>query len=76
MSHPQQWKRLKWYNSEIKLNIDTIDYDILLSFNRVILNVFNSSPNNTILECIVRYTPIIVSKHPAIIEYLGETYPL
>lgn len=38
--------------------------------------MFNSSANNTILECIARNTPIIVRTNPAIVEYLGENYPL
>ena len=40
------------------------------------MNALNSSANNTVLECIARNSPIIVTKHPAIKEYLGEDYPL
>ena len=35
-----------------------------------------TSAVNTLLECIVRNTPIIVNKHPAVVELLGENYPL
>jgi len=31
---------------------------------------------NTVLECFVRNTPIIVNRHPAVVEILGENYPL
>ena len=28
-----------------------------------------------LVECIVRQTPILIRRHPATIEYLGENYP-
>jgi polysaccharide pyruvyl transferase WcaK-like protein len=52
------------------------DYDILLSENIVFINLVDASAVNTIIECKIRNTPIIVNKHPAIVEMLGETYPL
>ena len=83
------WKNMfnKMYGSEkynyledktvkITLNLSNADYDEMLSQNIVCIDVFNSSANNTVLECIVRNTPILVNRHPAIIEYLGEDYPL
>ena len=60
----------------IKMYLSNQEYDNLLCKNIVLLDVFNSSANNTVLECIVRNTPLIVNNHPAIIEYLGENYPL
>lgn len=52
------------------------EYDELLIKNIVLLDLFDASANNTLLECIVRNTPIFVKKLPATIEYLGENYPL
>lgn len=52
------------------------EYDNLLSENIVYINLVDASAVNTIIECIVRATPIIVNKHPAAIELLGENYPL
>jgi hypothetical protein len=52
------------------------EYDVLLSENIVFIDLFDTSANNTVLECIVRNTPIIVNKLPAVVEYLGENYPL
>lgn len=52
------------------------DYDNLLSENIVYINLVDASAVNTIIECIVRATPIIVNKHPAAVELLGEKYPL
>jgi hypothetical protein len=50
-------------------------YDDLLSKNIVFLDLYDSSANNAIIECIVRNTPILVSKLEPVIEYLGEDYP-
>ena len=52
------------------------EYDDLLSKNIVFIELFDASANNTVLECIVRNTPIIINKLPAVIEYLGIDYPL
>jgi hypothetical protein len=60
----------------IKMFLNNDEYDDLLTKNICLINVFNSSANNTILECIARNTPILVNNHDAIIEYLGIDYPL
>jgi hypothetical protein len=52
------------------------EYDELLKQNIVFLDLWDSSVNNAVLECICRNTPVIVNKLPAIVEYLGEDYPL
>ena len=46
--------------------VDTINF----------LDVQDASANNAVIECIQRNTPILVRKHPAVIEYLGDDYPL
>ena len=51
------------------------EYDEILSKNIVYLNLYDSSANNTIIECIARGTPLLVNKLPAVVEYLGEDYP-
>ena len=52
------------------------EYDVVLSENLVFLNLYGSSANNTVVECIARNTPIIVNRLPALEEYLGKDYPL
>ena len=42
----------------------------------VFVDLFDASANNTVLECIVRNTPIIINKLDAVVEYLGDGYPL
>ena len=55
--------------------IDNEEYDDLLSKNIVFLNLIDVSASNTVIECIVRNTPIIVNYHPALVEALGPNYP-
>lgn len=50
-------------------------YDDLLAENIVFIHLYDASANNTIVECIARATPLLVNPLPAVVEYLGETYP-
>jgi hypothetical protein len=59
-----------------KLFLQINEYDKLLENNIVFLDLYNSAANNTILECIIRNTPVIVNRTPGVIEYLGKDYPL
>lgn len=52
------------------------DYDKLLTENIVFINLVDASAVNTVIECIIRDTPIIINNHPAVVELLGENYPL
>jgi hypothetical protein len=52
------------------------DYDQLLAENLVFLDLYDTSANNAVIESIARGTPIIVTRHPAVEEYLGKDYPL
>lgn len=56
--------------------VDVSEYDALLSKNVVLLDMFDASANNTVLECIVRATPLLVIRMPATEYYLGSEYPL
>ncbi len=55
--------------------VDNNSFDVLLSQNIVFVNFIDVSASNTIIECIVRNTPVIVNRHPALEEYLGKCYP-
>jgi len=70
------YEKLKLNNIFFLERIDNTAYDDLLSNNIVFLDLFDSSANNVIIECIQRNTPIIVNKLEAVVEYLGENYPL
>lgn len=52
------------------------EYDKILSENLVYLDLYDSSANNGIIECMARATPIFINRIPAVVEYLGEGYPL
>ena len=55
--------------------LDNDGYDDLLSKNIVFLNLIDCSAVNTVLECIVRNTILLVNRHPALEELLGVDYP-
>ncbi|MBR8828228.1 MAG: glycosyltransferase family 2 protein [Gomphosphaeria aponina SAG 52.96 = DSM 107014] len=50
-------------------------YDKFLANNIVFVELYDTSANNIIIECLVRNTPILVNPLPAVKEYLGEDYP-
>lgn len=59
-----------------RMYLDTHEeYDALLTENIVCLDLVDAAANNTILECIVRNTPILVNKVGGVVDYLGEGYP-
>ncbi len=56
--------------------VDDDAYDDLLAESIVFVDLYDSSVNNTVIECIARNTPLLVNKLPSVVEYLGEEYPL
>lgn len=56
--------------------LDNDAYDGVLTRNIVMLEFFDCSVSNTVLECIERATPLVVNRLPALQEYLGNDYPL
>jgi len=56
--------------------LENEDYDEILTRYVVFLKLKDASAVNTIIECIIRNTPIVVNKLPAVEEYLGPNYPL
>jgi hypothetical protein len=53
-----------------------LGFDELLAENIVFADIMDATANNTVVECIVRHTPILVNPLPAVVEYLGAEYPL
>ena len=51
------------------------EYDMYLSENIGFLNLYDSSANNAIIECIARGTPLLVNPLEPVIDYLGVDYP-
>ena len=52
------------------------EYDGLFKNHVLFLNLYSSTANNVILECIKSNNPIIINRHEAIEAYLGKDYPL
>ncbi len=51
------------------------EYDWLLSRNVVFMFLYDSSACNAIVECMVRYTPLLINPLESVVEYLGAEYP-
>jgi len=66
----------KIHNVKIIDYLDNDEYDTLLSQNIVYINLVDASAINTLIECIVRNTPILINKIPSVVELLGNDYPL
>jgi hypothetical protein len=66
----------QWASVHISEHLDNEKYDHLLSENIVLIPLLRAVAVNTVLECIVRNTPMIVKRLPAVVEYLGQDYPL
>ncbi len=50
-------------------------YDTFLSESIVFVDLFDSSVNNVLLECMARNTPLLINRIEPVVEYLGEEYP-
>lgn len=75
------WGLMKWVKKnhdevEVIDLLDDSDYDVLLSKSVVFLYLIDASASNTVNECIVRNTPLVVNRLPAMVEVLGSDYPL
>jgi polysaccharide pyruvyl transferase WcaK-like protein/uncharacterized protein YjhX (UPF0386 family) len=56
--------------------LDNSEYDNLLSKNIIFLHLIDASACNTLIECVVRNTPIVINPIPPVVEILGKDYPL
>jgi hypothetical protein len=69
-------RKADWPSVEIINYLDPAGYDDLLSNSIVFLDLYDTTVNNTVIECIVRGTPLLCSRLPGLVELLGEDYPL
>jgi hypothetical protein len=56
--------------------LDADAYDALLATSVVFLDLIDASAVTTIVECLVRGTPLLVNRIEPVEEYLGTDYPL
>lgn len=52
------------------------EYDVRMSEAVVLMEVISAAANNTVVECIIRNTPLCINRHPGPVCYLGNDYPL
>lgn len=52
------------------------DYNKIFNNKIVFLDLYSSTANNVIMECMKSNNPIIVNRHKSVEEYLGKEYPL
>jgi hypothetical protein len=60
---------------EIWQHLSDQEYDHLLSEAIVFIHLCDSSATNTVIECMVRNTPILINRSQPVEEYLGKDYP-
>lgn len=63
-------------NTTVIQHIPDSEYDDLISENIAFVDLYDSSANNAIIECIARATPLLINPLPAVQEYLGKDYPM
>ncbi len=51
-------------------------YDALLEQSVVAVEFLDCAATTVVVEALARHVPILVNRHPALIEYLGEDYPM
>jgi len=69
-------RRAHFDDVEVIGRVPNAEYDRLLAENVVFLELYDVSACNVVVECLVRGTPLVVNRHPALEEYLGRGYPL
>lgn len=76
----KDYKHIKKHNQkgevELLQHLENKEYDQLLSSSIVFLDLYDAAACNTLLECIVRNTPLLVNILPSTVEYLGINYPM
>lgn len=70
-SHRTRYKDVKY----MKRMTDSV-YDVLLSQAVIAVEFVECGAATVIVEALARCTPILVNRHPALIEYLGSDYPM
>ena len=56
--------------------VNNESYDNIMLNNFVLIDVYDASANNALVECIARDIPCFVTNLPATREYIGDYYPL
>lgn len=63
-------------NTREIIHVPDLEYDDLLCQNLAFVQLYDANANNVVVECIARATPLLINRLPAVVEYLGEDYPM
>lgn len=68
---------LKQYDASVVVvpTVSNVMFDVILKSNVLFLHLTDASAVNTLIEAIVRCTPVLVNPLPAVVEMLGVNYP-
>ena len=61
---------------DVVRELNNSQYDDLMASSVILNQYWDVSASNTVVEAIARCTPLLVNRHPALVEYLGSEYPL
>ena len=61
---------------DVMREVDDEQYDDVLASSLVFNEYWDVSASNAVIEAIARSTPLVINRHPALVEYLGTSYPL
>jgi hypothetical protein len=75
-AHIPAARHADWTTVEIVHYLPPADFDHMLAASVVFLDLYDTVVNNTVVECIVRNTPVLCNRLPGLVELLGEDYPL
>lgn len=75
MNSVQRMLNDQWESVQIVDHLSNDDYDQLLTENIAFIPLLKAVAVNTVLECIIRNTPMIVKRLPDVEWYLGQRYP-
>jgi hypothetical protein len=65
-----------FWSVKVLEHLSNDEYDRLLSENVVFLHMQDAGAINTLIECVMRNTPILINRLPAVEQVLGSEYPL
>ncbi|HEX8665032.1 MAG TPA: hypothetical protein VF744_13470 [Beijerinckiaceae bacterium] len=73
---PQKYNLQTNESVHVRPRVSQAEYDELLSKSLVFLDLLDAGANTTVVECIIRNTPLLIRKIGGVPEYLGDNYPL
>ena len=57
-------------------HLENKEFDNYMTTTIGFLNLIDTSANNGVTDCISRNIPLLVNCHPAVVQYIGDDYPL